>query len=242
MNETWLPVLLAAIAFFYASVGHGGASGYLALLAIMGFSSDVTRPTALVLNLFVSAIAFIQFGRAGHFRWSLFWPFAVASVPCAWIGAQIELDPLVYKRILAICLLAAVARLFGLFGKGGDRIQAPAIPLALVIGAALGLVSGMIGIGGGILLSPLLLVFAWSSAKESAAVSAAFIFVNSAAGLVGLRTTALLFTTDHLIWVASAFVGGLLGAYIGAWRFSETRLRHVLGVVLLLASAKLLWA
>jgi hypothetical protein len=241
MTELWLPLLLALIALLYASVGHGGASGYLAAMAIMGFSSDVTRPTALVLNIFVSAVAFVQFARAGYFRWPLFWPFALASVPFAWIGAHVDLDPLWYKRLLAICLLAAVARLFGLFGRGDVSGTRPTAPTSLFIGAVLGLLSGIIGIGGGILLSPLLLFMGWSTAKESAAVSAAFIFVNSAAGMFGLGSSMVL-GQQQFLWIAAAFIGGLIGAYIGAHRFHEVRLKHVLGVVLLLASAKLFWA
>lgn len=241
MTELWLPLLLALIALLYASVGHGGASGYLAVMALMGFTSDVTRPTALVLNLFVSVVAFVQFARAGHFRWPLFWPFALASVPFAWIGAQVDLDPLWYKRLLALCLLAAVARLLGLFGQCNGTRSTPTVAVSLFIGAMLGLLSGMIGIGGGILLSPLLLIFGWSTAKESAAVSAAFIFVNSAAGMFGLGSSVVL-GQHQFLWIAAAFIGGLIGAYIGARRFHEARLKQVLGVVLLLASVKLFWA
>lgn len=241
MNEVAIALLLAVIAFLYASVGHGGASGYLAVMALLGFAPEVMRPTALVLNLFVSAVAFVQFTRAGHFRWNLFWPFALTSVPCAWLGARIDLDPTIYKRVLAACLLIAVARLLGLFGTNEQQQKAPAFAVALLIGAVLGLVSGMIGIGGGILLSPLLLVFGWSTAKESAAVSAAFIFVNSVAGLFGLGNAAEVFTPEHVAWIGAAVIGGSLGAYIGAQRFSQTRLRQVLGLVLLFASFKLVF-
>lgn len=237
--EAWLPLLLILVSFLYASVGHGGASGYLALLAVLGYSSDVIRPTALVLNLVVSAIAFLQFTKAGHFRWRSFWPFALTSVPFAWLGAHIDLDPMVYKRVLAGCLLIAVARLFGLFGKGFSETRVPPIVSSLFIGALLGLVSGMIGIGGGILLSPLLLVFAWSTAKESAAISAAFIFVNSAAGLLGLDEVRSVLTTQHLFWIGAVLVGGGLGAFVGAQKYSESVSRQVLGGVLLLASVKL---
>ncbi|MBL7938491.1 MAG: sulfite exporter TauE/SafE family protein [Flavobacteriales bacterium] len=240
--EVWLPALLALIAFLYASVGHGGASGYLAAMTLLGFTNDVMRPTALVLNLFVSAVAFSQFARAGHFQWRLFWPFAVASVPFAWLGGRIELEPDLYNRILAICLLAAVARLFGLFGSGKEGTRTPPVVLAMAIGAALGMLSGMIGIGGGVLLSPLLLICGWSTVKESAGVSAAFIFVNSLAGIVALSDTALPITMDHVPWIVAAFAGGMLGSYIGAKYYSAKRLKQVLGAVLLFASVKLLIA
>ncbi|HOY27813.1 MAG TPA: sulfite exporter TauE/SafE family protein [Flavobacteriales bacterium] len=244
MNEVALALLLALVAFLYASVGHGGASGYIAVMTLLGFAPDMVRPTALVLNLFVSAMAFIQFARAGHFRWKLFWPFAVASVPLAWVGARIHLDTLLYKRILAVCLVFAVARLLGVFGGGDERRGSPALFVAIGLGAMLGLVSGMIGIGGGILLSPLLLLFGWSTAKESAAISSAFIFVNSLAGLGSLAASEGfgMFNGDHLLWISAALLGGTCGAYVGAQRFSQVRLRQVLGGVLLFASIKLFFA
>ena len=240
MNPFLLLAVLAVVAFLYASVGHGGASGYLAIMALLGYSQDVMRPSALVMNLFVSAVSFAQFARAGHFRWKLFWPFAVASVPLAYVGAQVTLDPLLYKRVLAVCLLFAVGRLFGLFGGGnGERNMLRLVP-ALFVGALLGFVSGVIGIGGGILLSPVLLVFRWADAKETAAVSALFIFVNSASGIVGAFGSGQTLSPDVVGWVAAALVGGLLGGYVGSRRLTEPRLRQVLGVVLLLASVKLM--
>ena len=241
MNDAIIPLLLAVVAFLYASVGHGGASGYIAVMALLGFAPEVVRPTALLLNLFVSAMAFAQFTRAGHFRWRLLWPFALTSVPLAWIGARIHLDVVVYKRILAVCLAVAVARLLGLFGGNDAKNELPHLGIALLIGAVLGLISGMIGIGSGVLLSPLLLVFGWSTAKESAAVSAAFIFVNSAAGLfsMGFSTGLGVFGLEHFLWIAAALVGGASGAYIGAHRFTQLGLRQVLAVVLLFASVKL---
>lgn len=242
MNSALLLVVLAIIAFLYASVGHGGASGYLAVMALLGYSQDVMRPSALLMNLFVSGVSFAQFTRAGHFRWALFWPFALTSVPMAYLGAKVELDPVMYKRVLAVCLLAAVARLLGLFGKASTERRPLPIVAALAIGAVLGLVSGIIGIGGGILLSPLILVFRWADAKETAAVSALFIFVNSVAGLVSAVQDGQTFTTDMVGWTAAALVGGLLGGYVGSQRLNEPRLRQVLGVVLLFAAIKLFWA
>lgn len=242
MRSTLLPLALLIIAALYAAVGHGGASGYLALMALMGYPQEVMRPSALLLNLFVSGISFAQFARAGHFRWRLFWPFALTSIPLAFIGAGITLDPLIYKRVLGVCLLFAVARLFGLFGRQGADPRPVNLPLALFIGAALGLVSGIIGIGGGILLSPVLLLFRWADTKGTAAVSAPFIFVNSAAGLLGVLKVGEQPGADMLIWVGAALLGGLLGGHVGAVRLAEGRLKHVLATVLLLASVKLLFA
>lgn len=231
---------LAAIAFLYASVGHGGASGYLALLALMGHAQEEIRPSALVLNLFVSVVATMQFAGAGHFRWRLFWPFAATSIPLAWLGANITLDPLMYKRALALCLLVAVARLLGLGGTRQAGTRPLPVAVALGIGAVLGLVSGMIGIGGGILLSPLLLVFGWANAKETAAVSAPFILVNSAAGLIGALGQGEMVNDEMLQWIMVAVAGGTLGSYIGARLLNDLWLRRTLGVVLLFASIKLM--
>lgn len=241
MNDAVILLLLATVAFAYAMVGHGGASGYLALMGVLGFAPDVMRPTALILNICVSLIAFMQFSAAGHFRWKLFWPFAVASVPFAFIGGRMGLDPLWYKRVLAGCIIVAALRLFGLFGSGERALREAPLFLALVIGASIGLLSGMLGIGGGILLSPMLLICAWADAKEAAAVSALFIFVNSISGLAGISMQALRIDQHMLIWSGTAIVGGMLGSYIGARRAPEPRLRQALGVVLVIASIKLCW-
>ncbi|MCB0794592.1 MAG: sulfite exporter TauE/SafE family protein [Flavobacteriales bacterium] len=240
MNPVLLLLSLAVIALLFASVGHGGASGYLALMALLGYSQDVMRPSALVMNLFVSGISFVQFARARHFHWSTFWPFAITSVPAAYLGAQVELDPILYRRLLAICLLFAVARLMGLSGKAGPSDRQVVMPLALVAGALLGFVSGMIGIGGGILLSPLLLLLRWADAKRTAAVSALFILVNSLSGLIGLGVQGATFEQDVIPWVIAVVLGGAMGGYIGSMRMSEPRLKQVLGFLLLLASIKLL--
>ena len=239
MDSTLLIVLIAFVAFAYAMVGHGGASGYLAIMALAGMSVVVMRPTALVLNLFVSAISFAQYARTGHFKWSTFWPFAVLSMPAAWLGAHVVLDPVIYKRILAVCLLFAVARLFGFFGKGKDGLVPIPLFWGLLIGIALGFVSGMIGIGGGILLSPVLLLFNWADMKTTAATSALFIFVNSAAGMVGAFGNGEMLSTEMVPWIIAAVLGGLLGSWIGAKRLNELRLKQALGIVLLFASVKL---
>lgn len=233
-----IPFALAIIALLYAMVGHGGASGYIALLAILGFGLGEVRTTALVLNLFVSVIGTWQFARAGHFRWRLFLPFAITSVPMAWLGAQLELDAVLYKRLLALCLLLAAARLLGLFGSGSSA-RPLSIPVALLIGAALGLLAGAIGIGGGVLLSPLLLLMGWANAHETAAVSAPFILVNSAAGLLGVAMGDAAPMTIPWTWVGAALAGGAAGAWIGARKLDALWLRRALGAVLVLACVKL---
>lgn len=241
MNELLLLLLLFGVAFAYGMVGHGGASGYQAVLGIAGLSAVVIKPTALVLNLGVSAIAFVHYWRAGHFRWRMFWPFALLSIPCAFLGAGISLSDLLYKRLLAACVVIAALRMLGLFDRDSAQPRAIPIGLAIPIGAGLGLASGALGIGGGILLSPLLLMARWADAKSAAATSALFIFVNSAAGLVNVSSAGVLFTGEMMGWVLAAMIGGLIGAWLGARRAPEPRLRQALGVVLLLASVKLIW-
>ncbi len=229
-------ILLGVMAFFYASVGHGGASGYLAVLAIFAVAPAVMKQTALVLNLGVSLLAFYQFYRQKYFRFELFWPFALTSVPMSYLGAQFVLSDANYKRILGICLVIAIVRMLATFKSNEQR--SVSLPLALIFGAVIGLFSGMIGIGGGILLSPILLLMRWASLKEAAAISALFIFVNSVAGLFGLKNGIHVDQT-LVFWIISALVGGMFGARWGAQIASNKAVKWVLALVLLIASVKL---
>ena len=181
-----LILLLAIMAFLYASVGHGGASGYLAIMAIFAIAPPVMKQTALLLNLGVSLMSFIAFYRQGYFKWNLFWPFALGSIPAAFLGARIPLTDSTYKQILGACLFLAVIRMVVTLKESEPRKLN--LGLGVLSGSVIGLLSGMIGIGGGIILSPLLLLFRWASLKEAAAISALFIFVNSVSGLAGLKT------------------------------------------------------
>lgn len=233
--------LLFFVAFMYASVGHGGASGYLALMAFYAFEPEVMRPTALVLNIFVSLTSFIQYYRGGHFKWKLFWPFAVASVPAAFLGGLISVDAKLYKTILGILLLFAIIRLIGLNFKNNDHHQSPNLLISLIIGAVIGVFSGMIGIGGGIILSPVILLLNWGNLKETAAVSALFILVNSISGMAGLITQGVHLSHNMLWMIVVAFTGGLCGSYFGAQKAGNLFLKILLAVVLLLASVKLLF-
>lgn len=232
-------ILLLIIAFLYSSVGHGGASGYLALMAFFSFTPEVMRPTALLLNIVVSFIAFIQYYRSGYFKWKLFYPFAITSIPMAFVGGLITVDAGLYKKILAVLLLFSVIRLLGVSMKNNRVLKEPNILIALLIGAAIGLFSGMIGIGGGIILSPLVLILGWADMKQSAAVSALFIFVNSLAGLAGLFTKGFEFKPEMGYMILIALLGGLAGSYFGAKKFKSTLLSKLLAVVLLIAIYKL---
>ncbi len=233
--------LLFIVAFLYASVGHGGASGYLALMAIFAISPLVMKPTALLLNLFVSSVSFMQFYRGRHFKWKIFWPFVVTSIPFSFIGGAMAIETHSYKRILGALLLIPVIR-FLFFPNTDPKDHKPSnIALSLFIGGVIGLLSGMIGIGGGIILSPILILLKWTDQKQTAAISAAFIFVNSVAGLAGQLVKGITFTSDMLLYVAVAFVGGVAGAYFGSLKLPQTALKYVLATVLALACYKLLF-
>jgi len=239
--ESMIPVLICVllVAVLYSSVGHGGASGYLAIMTIFSFDTQILRSSALVLNILVSGIAFVQYYRRSFFRSRLFFPFAATSVPFAFLGGLISLDPSVYKKILSICLLFAVFRMtLNVSGKDANRRGLP-ITVGFITGAVLGLISGIIGVGGGIFLSPILLLLHWADMKETAAVSALFIFVNSIAGLVGILSTRLELGPEILVLVPAAVIGGIIGSNIGSTRISGRVLRYVLSLVLIFASVKL---
>jgi uncharacterized protein len=234
-------VLLFVVAFLYASVGHGGASGYLALMALFSVAPEVMKPTALLLNLFVSIVSFYQFYRGGHFKWKIFWPLAAASIPFAYLGGLVHVDAAIYKKILGVLLLVPILR-FVFFSNQEVREAKPANSwLSLLLGAVIGLLSGLIGIGGGIILSPILLLLKWTDMKQTAAISALFIFVNSLAGLAGQLNKGVAFSNEMYWYVAIAFAGGLCGAYIGAVKFRQAILKNVLALVLAVAAWKLLF-
>jgi uncharacterized membrane protein YfcA len=233
-------LLLFIVAFLYASVGHGGASGYLALMALFSMSPAVMRPTALMLNLFVSLSAFILFYRGGHFKWKIFLPFALASIPSSFIGGMIEMDAAIYKKLLGILLLIPVARMLLTTNSDEQTKNTPDLKLSLLIGAVIGFLSGLIGIGGGIILSPVLLMMSWTTQKQTAAISALFIFVNSMAGLAGQFSQGISLQPDMLAYVGVAFVGGSAGAWMGAAKLDHKALKYLLSIVLIVASIKLL--
>ena len=244
-DSALVPLLAAGMlvaAFVYATVGHGGASAYLAVMALAGVAPQEMRPVALLLNVFVSAIATFKFHRAGHFRWRLFWPFAIVSIPMAFVGGAITLPGHAYKILVGVVLVYAGWQLW-LSARAGDEIRPqrdPPLASAMGIGAAMGLLAGLTGVGGGIFLSPLLLMLGWAGTKQTSAVAAPFILVNSLAGLAAgfaLRVSAL---PDH-VWIlaAAVLVGGWVGAEYGARRFANPIVRRFLAVVLAVAGTKM---
>ena len=280
---TWVG-LFFVVAFLYSAVGHGGASGYLALLSLHDIAPEYMKPIALVLNLLVSGMAFIQFYRQGYFLWRLFLPIALFSVPMAYWGGLTPLKDLWYQRGLGVFLLVSVAMMLwprdsgvgqgtssndgDVSNNGGGKLWNRQTGIAAFMGAVIGYVSGLLGIGGGILLSPVLLMIRWTQQKQTAAISAAFIFVNSAAGLLG-------FVQQHTPWIIDSqktggvadaemagrcafgdpwfavvailsvlilpvLLGGFFGSWYGAKKFDQTVMKYILCVVLLIAAIKLL--
>ena len=234
-------MLLAA--FVYASVGHGGASAYIAAMALAGVAPAEMRPVALVLNVVVSAIATFKFYRAGHFRWRLFWPFALVSIPAAYAGGAITLPGHAYRAVVGAVLIYAAWQLWRSARAGEEmrEVREPPIAVAMVIGGGLGLLSGLTGVGGGIFLSPLLLILGWAGTKQTSAVAAPFILVNSIAGLAGAFVVQSMSLPGHVwIFVCAVLAGGWLGAEYGSRRFANPLIRRMLAVVLAVAGAKMI--
>lgn len=237
-----LLICILAVAILYSSVGHGGASGYIAALALFSVTPAAFKPTALVLNILVSAVATVCFARAGHFSWRLFWPFAAASIPCSFIGGYISLPPQLYQPLVGVVLLFSAWRLFYHADPIDTDIRQPSAPVALCCGALLGLLSGLTGVGGGIFLSPLLLLLKWGRAREVSAVSALFILVNSLSGLLGHLSSLQVIPPFAPLLAVTALVGGSIGAFFGSRRLPTAAVIKSLAVVLVIAGFKLLLA
>jgi uncharacterized membrane protein YfcA len=241
-----IAALIFIVAVLYSTVGHAGASGYLAAMALFGLPPAVMKPTALTLNIIVAAVGTFRFIRAGFFSWRTFWPFAVASIPAAFIGGWLTLPAAVYKAIVGAVLLYSAVRIF-FSAKRADDHETHTVPIAIALlwGAGIGFLSGLTGVGGGIFLSPLLLLMHWSKTKETSGVSVTFILVNSIAGLLGHGlfaqvTTVATLPRAALMWGPAALVGGLIGTELGTRRLPIAGIRRWLSVVLVIAGAKLL--
>ena len=243
MENVWLAEILIILALFvvailYSSVGHGGASGYLAVMAFLSIAPNVTKPTALILNIFVASIGAFQFYRAGYFDWKIFAPFAAASVPMAFLGGMISLPTQIYRPLLGTILLFTAFRLAWNFANE-KPIVAPSVWLALIIGAIIGFLSGLVGVGGGIFLTPILLLTNWTETKKAAGISAMFILVNSISGLLGSYAQIGNLPANVWFWVAAAVIGGIIGSTLGSRYFNSLTLQRVLASVLLIASFKM---
>ena len=228
-------LLVPLIAFLYASVGFGGATGYLAAMSLFGIPPQVMSSTVLVLNILVASISFSSFYRAGHLRHDLLLPFLVASVPAAFVGGYLKITNEVYTALLYLVLTFVALRLL-FFSKRQD-VDRPLRPVALIpalgIGLGIGLLSGIVGIGGGIFLSPIIIFIRWGNSKQASAVAAAFIVLNSISGLLGrIGSGAFILDTLSLFLLPLGVSGALAGSYIGAQRLSSINLRRALGMVM----------
>lgn len=243
LDNTHLILLLAGVtivAFLYSSVGHAGASGYIAVMTLCGLAANFIRPTALVLNILVASIGAFQFWRAGHFSWQLFWPFALFSVPAAYLGGYLALPTAILKILIGAVLLFSAARL--LFRQSDPPDAAPPpVPASIGLGAGIGFLSGLTGTGGGIFLTPLLLFCHWATIRRAAAVSALFILVNSVAGLVGYISSGRPVPRFAWILAVAVVIAGTLGSHLGSRRFPVRTISVILATVLVLAGCKLIF-
>jgi uncharacterized membrane protein YfcA len=237
----YLIICIFTVAILYSCVGHGGASGYIAAMTILGMTPMVIKPTALMLNIMVSAIASVQFYRAGYFRWSVFWRFALTSIPFAFIGGYYVLPAYTYKYIIVFILWFSAVQLFVRPVMQTNEIRLPSTSFTLLMGAFLGLLSGLMGVGGGIFLSPLLILMGWAGNKETAAVSAFFIMVNSCSGLLGFVSADHAIPTYALTFVFAAISGGFVGSYIGSRQIPVLGAQRLLSVILVIAGYKVLF-
>lgn len=240
MSAVLLPALIFVAAALYASVGHAGASGYLAAMALFGVVPAEMKPAALVLNILVATIASWKFWRAGAFSWRLFWPVALASIPMAYLGGQFSLPGHFYKPLVGAVLLYAAWR----FYRGNDFSARDTVPppyaLAMLAGAGMGFLSGLTGVGGGIFLSPLFLFFGWGRIREVSGVAAVFILVNSAAGLLGAMTKGITLPPHLPYWAVAAVAGGYMGAEFGSKRLPGSKMQKLLALVLVIAGVKMI--
>ncbi len=242
MTDIYLYLAIGLVAVLYSSVGHGGASGYLAVMTIYGLAPAELRSSALLLNIIVSGTAFLSYYFARPVNLKKLIPFLLGSVPAAFLGGLILTATPLYKMLLGGVLIIAVVRLLlSIRNNHYETREIPFLP-ALVAGTAIGFLSGIIGIGGGILLSPLLILMRWTTIKESACLSAVFIFINSISGLIGVSVTGLHVTSLMTICILVAFTGGLLGSTMGSRLFPAALVKYTLMIVLVVASFKLLVA
>jgi uncharacterized membrane protein YfcA len=242
INWAILFAAVFAVAFFYSSVGHGGATGYLAALALLGIAPVSARVAVLIANVLVAGIAWWQFWRAGHFDCRVLLSFVVISVPCAWLGSRVHISREVYEIILGGVLAAAGLTLLlrSRWQTDDVPIKPFFLPLALLIGAVLGFLAGLTGIGGGVFLSPMLYVFRWVKPKTTGGIAAGFIVLNSIAGLVGTGWEKITHAGPLLWLTAPAVTGALLGTHFGARRWSSVLFSRVLAGILIFSGGKLL--
>lgn len=238
----WIAALMAVAAALYSSVGHGGASAYLAIMALFSVAAETMRPTALALNLVVAGLGMWRYGMAGQINWRLLAAFVVTAAPAAFLGGGITLPADVYRPLVGIVLWAAAVRLFWTPSRlAGREPHPPSLAIALPVGAGLGFLAGLTGTGGGIFLSPLIILFGWEDARKTSGIAAGFIFLNSVAGLAGNVASVRAFPAELPWLVGAVAAGALLGTWLGSARLPKPRLLQGLGLVLVIAGYKLIF-
>lgn len=239
--ELLTSALIFLAALLYSSVGHGGASGYLAVMALMSIAPAQMKPAALALNVLVASMATWKFYKAQAFSWSLLWPLCIASIPMAFIGGMLSLPGHIYKPIIGVVLVyAALKSLWTAKGAGAVEERPVSTPVLLGLGASLGLLSGLTGVGGGIFISPILIFFRWADVKTVSGVAAAFILVNSVSGLAGVVSQGFAMPPGLLWWAVAAGLGGYIGSEFGSKRLGNPMIQRMLALVLLIAGGKML--
>jgi uncharacterized protein len=239
-----LPLLVTGVlvvALLYSSVGHAGASGYIAVMTLFGLAPEVIKPTALTLNILVASLASYQFWRAGHFSWRLFWPFALLAIPFAYAGGLVNLPVPAFELLIALILLLSAARLL-ITPPAEESPRTPSITVAFAAGSGLGLLAGLTGTGGGIFLTPLIIFKRWAHTKTASAVSALFILCNSVAGLAGNLTATQQLPAIALPMAGAVLIGGAAGSYFGSRHLPTTTIKRLLAAVLAVAGMKLVLA
>jgi uncharacterized membrane protein YfcA len=242
LEITAIAALFLLASALYSSVGHAGASGYIAVMALFGVLPATMKPTALALNILVAIVATVKYYRAGRFSFELFWPFAVASIPAAFIGGMLALPAKAYEIVVGVVLLYAAFWMFrSARAVAKVIVRPPPIWAAIVAGLVIGLLSGLTGVGGGIFLSPLILMMGWAETRATSGVAAAFILVNSIAGLAGHLSSLSNLPAQLPVWAVAVLIGGWIGAEYGSKRLATPVLRQLLSAVLVVAGLKLLF-
>lgn len=236
-----LPILFFLVAVLYSSVGHAGASGYLAVMALVAISPEIMRPTALILNILVGSIATYKYYKAGSFSWSIFIPLVISSVPLAFIGGRLMLPEEIYKPVVGLILILAAWRLILIVKNGSNyEIQTPSKPILLIFGGILGFLSGITGVGGGIFLSPLLVFLRWAPLKVVSGITAAFILVNSIAGILGMISFETRIQPSIFFWSLAVIIGGFIGSEFGSKHLGNRAIFLLLSLVLLIGGLKMI--
>ena len=238
-----IALLMGLAAALYSTVGHGGASAYLAIMALFSVAPETMRPTALALNLVVAGFAALRFGLAGQINLRILAAFVVTAAPAAFIGGGIAIPAELYRPLVGLLLWAAAIRLFWQPTRLAERLtRAPPLAISLPAGAGLGLLAGLTGTGGGIFLSPLIILFGWDDARRTSGIAAGFILINSAAGLAGNWSSMGRLPAALPWWIGAVAIGALFGTWLGVGRLPKPRLLQGLGIVLVVAGAKLIFA